>query len=108
MHVATELRAARERRGFTQAQLARAAGTSQATLSAYESGARTPSVPTLERLLAACGARLAVALDGPGGARTPSRGELVRTGRTLEQVLALAEALPVRHGSHLRFPQLPA
>jgi transcriptional regulator with XRE-family HTH domain len=53
MDPATELRAARERAGVTQADLARRAGTSQATVSAYEAGRKQPSVQTLDRLLAA-------------------------------------------------------
>lgn len=41
--------------GLTQAALGRRAGTSQATISAYENGAKSPSVSTLQRLLAATG-----------------------------------------------------
>lgn len=92
-------------RGLTQAQLAAAARTSQTAVSAYESGAREPSLDTLARLLAAAGARLTVAPLAPA-ARTPSRTELARAGRTLAQVIELAEALPVRHQRELRFPRL--
>jgi predicted nucleotidyltransferase/DNA-binding XRE family transcriptional regulator len=53
---------ARGRAGLTQAQLARAAGTSQPTLAAYESGAKSPSVRTLDRLIRASGATLDVTL----------------------------------------------
>lgn len=43
---------------LTQVDLAARAGTSQPTLARYESGAALPTLPTLERLLAACGRRL--------------------------------------------------
>jgi len=46
---------ARARAGLTQAALARAAGTSQPTLAAYESGAKSPSVRTLDKLVRAAG-----------------------------------------------------
>lgn len=43
---------------LTQVDLAARAGTSQPTLARYESGAALPTLPTLERLLGACGRRL--------------------------------------------------
>ena len=49
------IRTARRKAGLTQAVLAARAGTSQAAVSAYESGRRSPSVDTLSRLLAAAG-----------------------------------------------------
>jgi uncharacterized protein len=49
------LRTARETAGLTQAELARRAGTSQPAVARYESGASSPSVTTLQRLLRACG-----------------------------------------------------
>lgn len=55
MDVATQLRHCRERARMSQKALADAAGTSQPTVAAYESGRVTPSVPTLLRLLKACG-----------------------------------------------------
>jgi transcriptional regulator with XRE-family HTH domain len=105
MDAGAALQAARLRAGLTQAELARRAGTSQATISSYESGAKQPSVATFSRLLAAAGARLAVEDAGAPRAE-PSRGELERAGRTLAQVIALAEALPVRHEAELRYPRL--
>lgn len=44
-----------------------AAGTSQSAIAAYESGRRTPTLPTLERIADALGAvvRIDLALDGP-------------------------------------------
>lgn len=100
-----ELRAARERAGLTQSELADRSGTSQATISAYESGTKEPSVATLERLLAAAGARLTVQAGAPA-AVVPSAAQHARAARTLLDVLALAEALPTRHQPHLRFPRL--
>lgn len=52
------LREARERAGLTQDEVARRAGTSRPTVSAYESGRKSPSLATTERLLAAAGAHL--------------------------------------------------
>ena len=49
------IRLARMRAKLTQAELARRAGTSQATISAYESGRKSPTVATLSRLLRASG-----------------------------------------------------
>ena len=107
MNVASSLREARCRAGLTQSTLARRAGTSQATISAYESGRKQPSVDTLSRLLAATGSRLTVE---PGAAPViePSSAEHARVGRSLPEVLELAEALPTRHEPALRFPRLHA
>jgi len=52
------LRGARQAAGLSQAELARRAGTSQPAIARYESGATSPSVRTLERLLYAAGRRL--------------------------------------------------
>jgi len=46
------LRTARRARGLTQVQLARISGTSQATLSAYERGLKSPSLKVAARILA--------------------------------------------------------
>jgi transcriptional regulator with XRE-family HTH domain len=45
---------ARQAAGITQAQMASRAGTAQPAVAAYESGARTPTIATLARLLDAC------------------------------------------------------
>lgn len=47
---------------MTQVQLAHAAGTSQPTLAAYESGAKSPSVRTLNKIVRAAGASIRVEL----------------------------------------------
>lgn len=49
---------ARRRAGLSQLEVARRAGTSRPTLSAYEHGRKAPTADTLERLLAAAGEEL--------------------------------------------------
>jgi transcriptional regulator with XRE-family HTH domain len=100
--ICDELRRARLAAGLTQRELAALAGTSQATVSAYESGRKQPSVATLGRLLAACGRRLQVA--------APLRpdAELSRAGRHLAEALTLAQALPFHPRGELRYPRLAA
>lgn len=56
------IRMARRQAGLTQQALAQRAGTSQAAVSAYESGRRSPSVDTLCRLLGAAGAEVRMRL----------------------------------------------
>jgi transcriptional regulator with XRE-family HTH domain len=105
MDPADALRVARLRAGLTQHALAARAGTSQATLSAYESGRKQPSVATLDRLLRAAGAHLEV-VGGAPPAREPTRRELARADRILQDVLDLAQALPSRRKPRLEFPRL--
>lgn len=105
MNTARELSQARRRAGISQATLAARTGTSQATISAYERGRKQPSIETLDRLLAACGARLKVDHDRPP-LHLPSARQHAQAGRTLVEVLALAEALPTRREPELRFPRL--
>ena len=62
MDAGSLIRDARQRAGLTQTELAHAAGTSQPTLAAYESGAKSPSVRTLDRIIRATGATLDVTL----------------------------------------------
>lgn len=100
------IRSAREAAGLTQAQLAVAAATSQAAVSAYEHGRKQPSVATLARLLAAAGSRLTTVPAHPG-ARMPSRAEHARVGHQIVEVLGLAEQLPVRHRPTLARARLP-
>ena len=66
MDVASLIRGARARAHLTQAELAARAGTSQPALSRYEAGVASPSVETLDRLLASSGARLNLSvMDAP-------------------------------------------
>jgi len=69
------LRDARLRAGLSQVELGRRAGVTQSVISAYESGARQPSVPTLARLVAATGFELDLRLSEPT-AVGPARGKL--------------------------------
>jgi predicted nucleotidyltransferase/DNA-binding XRE family transcriptional regulator len=55
---ATLLRSARRGARLTQIQLADRAGVTQSVISAYESGRRQPSLPTLQALIAATGYEL--------------------------------------------------
>jgi len=50
MGPAESLRERRQRLGITQTELARRVGTSQSAIAAYESGAKSPSAETLDRL----------------------------------------------------------
>jgi transcriptional regulator with XRE-family HTH domain len=59
------IRMARRSAGLTQVQLAERARTSQAAVSAYESGRRSPSVETLCRLLDAAGFEVRMRLVEP-------------------------------------------
>jgi transcriptional regulator with XRE-family HTH domain len=54
METASLIRGARRAAGLTQCELADRARTAQPAVAAYESGARTPNITTLERLLQAC------------------------------------------------------
>jgi transcriptional regulator with XRE-family HTH domain len=57
------LRAARAEAGLDQRRLALAAGVARTTVVAYETGAQSPTVRQLDRLLAACGLRASVVLE---------------------------------------------
>ena len=105
MEVASTLRAARRRVGLSQHDLAERAGTSQATVSAYENGRKQPTVETFHRLLAATGSRL-VTEPAERPVVHVSDEQLARAGRTLVAVLELAAALPTRHRHELLFPRL--
>jgi len=70
------IRQARQRAGLSQAQVARRAGVTQSVVSAYESGARQPSLPMLERLVAATGLELELAVRECGGHESIEPGRL--------------------------------
>lgn len=57
------LRSARQKSGMTQHELAEAAGVSQQVISAYETGRREPTLPTLLRLVRATGLDLRFRLE---------------------------------------------
>lgn len=54
------VREMRERRGWTQAQLAEAADMTQPAVARFEAGGTVPTIPVLERLAHALGAKLVV------------------------------------------------
>jgi len=60
MQVGETIKKARERHGLSQRTLALRAGTDQAAISRIERGEISPSLETVERLLAAVGERLAL------------------------------------------------
>jgi transcriptional regulator with XRE-family HTH domain len=57
------IRSARQKAGLTQHELAEAAGVSQQVISAYETGRREPTLPTLLRLVRAAGLDLRFRLE---------------------------------------------
>ncbi len=57
------LRLARDKAAMTQADLASNAGISQQAVSAYETGRKEPTLPTLQRLLAAAGLEMRIRLE---------------------------------------------
>jgi predicted nucleotidyltransferase/DNA-binding XRE family transcriptional regulator len=86
MTVAEFLRAARLDAGLSQAELARRAGTSQPAVARYESGAASPAVRTLDRLLHATGRRLTLGTEPvAGGPPRPGRGDHGQPGSVLDQ-----------------------
>ena len=99
--IASEVSRARAAAGLSLRQLAQRAGTSHATILAYEKGAKTPGAATFLRLLEACGFAVDIRLDR----RIRSRDGLER-GDELEQVLRLAEQFPVRVPRTLTYPRL--
>jgi len=72
------IRQARLDASLTQVELAARAGTSQSALARYETGAALPTLPTLERLLAACGRRVEIRtpLARSSAAASSTRGRL--------------------------------
>jgi uncharacterized protein len=86
----------RREAGLTQADLARRAGTSQAMVARYETGAASPTVRTLARLLRAAGRELV--LSGPPAGPEESPGPvaaLLREHRA--EIRAAAEAAGARN-----------
>jgi predicted nucleotidyltransferase len=79
---------ARSNAGFSQAELAERAGTSQPALARYETSSTLPTLPTLERLLSACGQQLqirAVRVSQPSVPSTSMRGQLGARAQKLRQ-----------------------
>ena len=86
MDTAVTLRAARIESGLTQAELAARAGTSQATVSAYESGGKKPSVAKKKDHPAAVP-------NDTAAVAVPSEGATVKTPAALEGSLVVLAKL---------------
>jgi transcriptional regulator with XRE-family HTH domain len=93
------IRAARHRSRLSLRALAAQAGTSHATLSAYENGRVDPTTAVLSRIIGATGCSLETTLLG-----IPSDVEGLSRGEELIAVLELAEQFPARHTSALEYP----
>ncbi|HUB37145.1 MAG TPA: helix-turn-helix transcriptional regulator [Solirubrobacteraceae bacterium] len=89
----------RRRSGLSQAELARRTGIQSSVLSAYEHGRRQPSAAALARIARAAELELTVA-------PLSNRVDLERSGRTLKDVLDLADAMPKRRRGELTYPPL--
>jgi transcriptional regulator with XRE-family HTH domain len=100
------IRAARVRAGLSQAHIARRAGVTQPAVSTYERGGREPSLPMLEKLVAAAGFRLDVRIAEPEAGSLPPPVDDADHGRRLLDVLSLADAIPVRAKRELTMPRL--
>jgi len=103
MRASEVLRAVRRSAGLTQQALAERAGTTQSAIAAYESGAKQPSVATLDRLVGAAGLRvewrlaavptpLERAVDGVGAAL--ARGDESEMVRYLAELVVDLDRLP--------------
>jgi transcriptional regulator with XRE-family HTH domain len=79
--------------GLTQDELARRAGTSRTTLSAYEHGRKSPAVATFARLLSEAGCELAAGLTGTGYSIHPD--DNARPGAARPASLSRFSAAPV-------------
>lgn len=94
------LRDARYRAGLSLREVARRAGTSHATLHAYESGEKVPSVAVFLRVLDAC----SFAVDVELSPRIRWQDGIYR-GDELEQVLELAAEFPARVSRYMDYPR---
>jgi transcriptional regulator with XRE-family HTH domain len=103
MDAATTLRRVRRDAGLTLRALATRAGTSHATLAAYEAGRSIPRVDTLDRILRAAGyATDITAAPRPDATEAQRRAK----GEELREALELAAVFPARHAARLTFPPL--
>ncbi|GAC1335536.1 MAG: hypothetical protein NVSMB17_18550 [Candidatus Dormibacteria bacterium] len=89
------LREARRQAGLSQSELAERTGTTQSVVSAYESGARQPSLPTLARLVAGTGLKLELRLQEGG---KPPGHEGTKLARRLQQHREEIRSIASRHG----------
>jgi transcriptional regulator with XRE-family HTH domain len=101
---ARTLRRARLNAGLSLRALAERAGTSHATLAAYEAGRAVPRVDTLDRILRAAGYATDIKVTRRADATDAERSA---KGHELLQALELAAMFPTRHARLLRFPRFP-
>lgn len=106
MDVGDLLREARRQAGLSQRLLASAAETSQPAVAAWESGRVSPTVKTLDRLLAACGLQARVQLE-PLLADVDSRVDELVSGEAVfdtdgvpNLILTLTDAPEAMHGNY--------
>jgi transcriptional regulator with XRE-family HTH domain len=104
MDAASTLRRARLESGLSLRALADRAGTSHATLAAYEAGRAVPRVDTLGRILRAAGYATDIDLTRRADATDAER---LAKGNELLQALELSAMFPARHSRRLRFPRFP-
>jgi transcriptional regulator with XRE-family HTH domain len=98
-----QLREARLNAHLSLRELASRAGTSHATLSAYESGGKIPAITTYLRILEAAG----YAVDIQISKRIREQDGIPR-GEELAAVLRLAEQFPARTRRQMDFPVFPS
>lgn len=98
MDPASLIRAVRRRRGLSQAEMARRAGTSQPVICAYENGRRDPTYTTLRKLIAAGGEELQLTAM-VAASDLPRAVDDHEHAARLVDVLSLADAIPARHRS---------
>jgi len=91
------MRAARERAGLSLRVLARQAGTSHATLAAYEAGRVAPRLETFERVVRAAGFTVSATL-------VPAVAPDAERSRELVEALELAAEFPARHEHDPGYP----
>ena len=104
MDAASTLRWARHQARLSLRVLAARAGTSHATLAAYEAGRAVPRVDTLDRILRAAGFATDIDMSRRADATDDERRA---KGDELAQALELAAMFPERHAARLRFPRFP-
>jgi transcriptional regulator with XRE-family HTH domain len=104
MDAARTLRRARREAGLSLRTLADRAGTSHATLAAYEAGRAVPGVTTLDRILRAAGYATDIVLSRPPDVTDAQRRA---KGEELRQALELAASFPSRDPVRRRFPRFP-
>jgi predicted nucleotidyltransferase/DNA-binding XRE family transcriptional regulator len=96
MNVGELIRDARARAKLSQAALADRAKTSQPAIARYESGAASPSLSTLERILAASNSSLV--LSAPQRRRRPRRPSPVHRLALIRRLRSKLEGAAHRHG----------